>query len=72
MLELIDAFEAIVCEGDWEALLTENRLIKDIQPRFNARLTDDKTFPYLVITLKDDYPGVFITRQPNNPQFKGA
>lgn len=72
MLELIDDFEAIVCEGEWEALLTENRLIKDIQPRFNARLTDDKTFPYLVITLKDDYPGVFITRQPNNPQFKGA
>lgn len=72
MLDLIDDFEVIECEGEWEALLTENRLIKDIHPRFNERLTDGKSFPYLVVTLRDDYPGVFITRQPGDPEFKGA
>jgi hypothetical protein len=45
------------CEGEWEALLTENRLIKDIKPKFNVRLTDDKTFPYLVVTQKEDFRG---------------
>lgn len=72
MLEHIGDFDFIECESEWEALLTENRLIKDLKPRFNARLTDDKTFPYLVITIKDDFPGVFITREPNNPAFRGA
>ncbi|MGB1123799.1 MAG: excinuclease ABC subunit UvrC [Phycisphaeraceae bacterium] len=72
MLELIDDFDTIECETEWEALLTENRLIKDIHPRFNAALTDDKTFPYLVITVKDDFPGVFITRDPNAPEYRGA
>ena len=47
----------------------ENRLIKDIQPRYNARLLDDKTFPYLMITTGDEFPGVYVTRVP---QTKGA
>ncbi|MEE9403358.1 MAG: excinuclease ABC subunit UvrC [Algisphaera sp.] len=72
MLALIDDFDVIPCEGEWEALLTENRLIKDIHPRFNARLVDDKTFPYLVITVRDDFPGVFITRDLQDEAFKGA
>ena len=72
MLDLVDDFDTIECEGEWEALLTENRLIKDIHPRFNVRLTDDKTFPYLVITVREDFPGVFITRDPNAPEFRGG
>lgn len=72
MLEVVTDFDIIECESEWEALLTENRLIKDIRPRFNVRLTDDKTFPYLAITLKDDFPGVFITRNPGGDEFKGA
>ena len=72
MLGLIEDFEFLECEGEWEALLTENRLIKDIRPRFNERLTDDKTFPYLVITTRDEFPGVFITREPTTPQYRGA
>lgn len=72
MLDLVDDFDTIECETEWEALLTENRLIKDIHPRFNAALVDDKTFPYLVITVRDDFPGVFITRDPNAPEYKGA
>ncbi|TVQ29965.1 MAG: excinuclease ABC subunit UvrC [Phycisphaeraceae bacterium] len=72
MLGLIHAFETIECESEWEALLAEARLIKDIRPRFNARLTDDKTFPYLAITMRDDFPGVYITRSPSDPEFRGA
>ncbi len=72
LLDVVDDFDIIECEGEWEALLTENRLIKDIHPRFNERLTDDKTFPYLVVTTRDDYPGVFITREPGHPDYKGA
>lgn len=72
MLDLIADIETIECEGEWEALLLESRLIKDIRPRFNERLTDDKTYPYLAVTMRDDFPGVFITRMPADPQFKGA
>lgn len=72
LLDLVDDFDTIECEGEWEALLTENRLIKDIHPRFNASLKDDRTYPYLVITTRDDFPGVFITREPNAAQYKGA
>ncbi|MBI1369812.1 MAG: excinuclease ABC subunit UvrC [Planctomycetes bacterium] len=72
MLDLIDDFDVIECEGEWEALLAENRLIKDLHPKYNASMTDDRSFPYLVITLRDDFPGVFITRQPGDERYKGA
>ncbi|MBY0263699.1 MAG: UvrB/UvrC motif-containing protein, partial [Phycisphaerales bacterium] len=72
MLELVHDFDHLVCEGEWEALLTENRLIKDISPRFNVRLTDDKTFPYLAVTLREDFPRVYITRDLQDPLLKGA
>jgi len=52
------------CETEVDALLQENRLIKDIQPPYNERLRDDKTFPYLEITVRDDFPGVYVTRKP--------
>ena len=61
--EVVD-FETLGCESEVEALLAENRLIKDIQPKFNARLLDDKTFPYLVVTMGEDFPGVYVTRTP--------
>ncbi len=64
LLDYVDDFDVIECEGEWEALLAENRLIKDIKPRFNVRLVDDKSFPYLVITQREDYPRVFVTRNP--------
>lgn len=72
MIGQIDDFDFIECEGEWEALLAENRLIKDLHPKFNRSMTDGKSYPYLVITMRDDYPGVFITRQPNNPDYRGA
>ncbi len=80
LLDFVHDFETLACEGEWEALLTENRLIKDIKPRFNARLTDDKTFPYLVVTQREDFPRVFVTRNPQGleeggevaPEMRGA
>ncbi|MHC4217708.1 MAG: UvrB/UvrC motif-containing protein [Planctomycetota bacterium] len=72
LLDLVEDFDVIECEGEWEALLMESRLIKDVRPRFNELLTDDKTFPYLAVTIRDDFPGVFITRTPADPRYKGA
>ncbi|MFG0273662.1 MAG: UvrB/UvrC motif-containing protein [Phycisphaerales bacterium] len=72
LLEVVHDFEIVECETEWEALLAEARLIKDTRPRFNERLTDDKTFPYLAVTMRDDFPGVFVTRSPADPVFKGA
>ncbi len=80
LLEHVHDFEVLLCESEWEALLTENRLIKDIRPRFNVRLTDDKTFPYLIVTTREDFPRVFVTRNPAGvredgsiaPEMKGA
>ncbi len=72
MIELIADFDVIPCEGEWEALLMEARLIKDLQPRFNERLLDDKSFPYLVVTMRDEFPAVFVTHNPTDPKFRGA
>lgn len=62
MLDLVEDFDIVPCEGEWEALLTENRLIKDLKPRFNTLLLDDKSFPYLVVTQREDFPRVLVTR----------
>ncbi|HEY1629127.1 MAG TPA: UvrB/UvrC motif-containing protein [Tepidisphaeraceae bacterium] len=67
--EVVD-FEVLETESEVEALLAENRLIKDIQPKFNARLLDDKTFPYLMVTSGDEYPGVYVTREPRTKGVK--
>lgn len=56
----------IEAESEVDALLMEARLIKDIQPRYNALLKDDKTFPYLQITTHEDFPRVEFTRQPES------
>lgn len=54
----------IETDSEVDALLMEARLIKDIQPRFNNLLKDDKTFPYLQITTREDFPRVEFTRTP--------
>ncbi len=67
MLDVVEDFDAIECASAWEALLTEARLVKDIKPppRFNVRLKDGKTFPYLIVTQGEDYPRVFVSRNPS-------
>ncbi|MCL4192581.1 MAG: excinuclease ABC subunit UvrC [Thermoguttaceae bacterium] len=59
----IDYLEA---ESEVDALLVEARLVKDIQPKFNKDLKDDKTFPYLEIHTREDFPRVEITREPES------
>jgi excinuclease ABC subunit C len=56
----------IECESEVDALLMESRLVKDIQPRHNKELKDDKTFPYLMITTREDFPRVEVTREPRD------
>ena len=59
----ITDFECIVTDTEAEALILENTLIKRYRPRYNARLKDDKTYPFLKIDLSEEYPRVYITRQ---------
>jgi excinuclease ABC subunit C len=63
----VDYLEA---ESEVDALLLESRLVKDVQPRFNSDLKDDKTFPYLQITTHEDYPRVEFTRTPRHKGVK--
>ena len=66
MVSLIDHFEYIVVDNEAEALILECNLIKKNRPKFNVLLKDDKTYPYIKIDMKSDYPGVFITRRVVN------
>jgi excinuclease ABC subunit C len=63
----IDFIEA---ESEVDALLMEARLIKDIQPKYNRELRDDKSFPYIQITTHEDYPRVEVTREPRTSGVK--
>lgn len=63
--EICDA-ECVECESEVDAVLMEARLIKDIQPKHNKELKDDKTFPYLMITTHEDFPRVEVTREPKD------
>jgi excinuclease ABC subunit C len=70
LLEEVVDFDILQTDTEVEALLAENRLIKDIQPKYNARLLDDKTYPYLMVTTSDDFPGVYVTREPRSTGVK--
>lgn len=59
----IDFLEA---ESEVDALLVEARLIKDVRPKYNVDLKDDKTFPYLEIYVREDFPRVEFTREPKH------
>ena len=63
MVSLIDHFEYIVCDNEAEALILECNLIKKNMPKFNVLLKDDKTYPYIKINVKADFPDVYITRK---------
>ena len=63
MLGHLHDFEYIVTDSPAEALILENTLIKRYKPRYNARLKDDKTYPYLKIDLSEEFPRVYITRR---------
>lgn len=66
MVSLIDHFEYIVVGSEDEALILECNLIKKYRPKFNVLLKDDKTYPYIKVDVKADYPTVFMTRKVIN------
>ena len=63
MVSLIDHFEYIVTDNESEALILECNLIKKNMPKFNVLLKDDKTYPYIKVNVKSDYPDVYMTRR---------
>ncbi|SCY45757.1 Excinuclease ABC subunit C [Butyrivibrio hungatei] len=62
MVEQIARFEYIVTDSELEALVLENNLIKEHCPRYNTLLKDDKTYPYIKVTVSEDYPRVLFSR----------
>ena len=63
MLEKMVDFDYIVTDSEVEALILEQNLIKEHRPRYNVQLKDDKSYPYLKVTINENYPRVFITRR---------
>ena len=63
MVSLVEHIECVVVASEAEALLTEQSFIKQYRPRFNIRLRDDKSYPFIAISLDEDYPRVYFTRE---------
>jgi excinuclease ABC subunit C len=63
LVSKIEDFEFVVTNSEQEALILECNMIKKYAPRYNVRLKDNKTFPYLKIDINEDWPGVHITRR---------
>lgn len=63
MVSLISRFEYIVTDSELEALVLENNLIKEHSPKYNTMLKDDKTYPYIKVTMGEEYPRVLFSRQ---------
>ena len=62
MVSLIARFEYIVTDSELEALVLENNLIKENSPKYNTLLKDDKTYPYIKVTVGEDYPSILFSR----------
>src|SRR5581483_8709767 len=63
LVDEIDRIESLVVHTEAEALLAEQNFIKQYKPRFNIRLRDDKSYPYIAISLDEDFPRVYFTRE---------
>lgn len=63
MVEQIARFEYIVTDSELEALVLENNLIKEYSPKYNTMLKDDKTYPYIKVTLGEEYPRILFSRE---------
>ena len=62
MVSLIAEFEIIVTDSELEALVLENNLIKEYSPKYNTLLKDDKTYPYIKVTVGEEYPRILFSR----------
>lgn len=63
MVEQIARFEYIVTDSELEALVLENNLIKEYSPKYNTMLKDDKTYPYIKVTMGEEYPRILFSRE---------
>lgn len=63
MVQQIARFEYIVTDSELEALVLENNLIKEYSPKYNTMLKDDKTYPYIKVTMGEEYPRIFLSRE---------
>lgn len=70
MVRLIHHFEYIVTDSELEALVLENNLIKEHRPKYNTMLMDDKTYPYIKVTVAEEYPRVLFSRQMKKDKSK--
>lgn len=66
MVKQIARFEYIVTDSELEALVLENNLIKEHSPKYNTMLKDDKTYPYIKVTMGEDYPRILFSRDMQN------
>ncbi|MCB0827192.1 MAG: excinuclease ABC subunit UvrC [Solirubrobacterales bacterium] len=67
MTSLVDRFEFLVTESESEALIAEQNFVKRYRPRFNIKLRDDKSYPYVAVSLDEEYPRVYFTRERHRP-----
>ena len=70
MVAHINWFEYVVTDSELEALVLENNLIKEHQPKYNTLLKDDKTYPYIKVTVNEDFPRILFTRLVKNDKAK--
>lgn len=70
MVSLIARFEYIVTDSELEALVLENNLIKEYSPKYNTLLKDDKTYPYIKVTVGEDYPRIIFSRMMKKDKSK--
>lgn len=70
MVSKIDHFEYIITDSEVEALVLESNLIKEHMPRYNTMLKDDKSYPYIKVTVQEAYPRVMMTRQVKKDKAK--
>lgn len=63
MTSLVDRIEFLVTSNESDALITEQNFVKRHRPRFNIKLRDDKSYPYIAVSLDEDYPRVYFTRE---------
>src|SRR3954468_4432972 len=63
MVDAIESVEFLIVSSETEALLTEQGFIKQYRPRFNIRLRDDKSYPFIAISMDEDFPRVYFTRE---------
>ena len=67
MIAAVERIECVVTKDESQALITEQQFIRQYQPRFNVRLRDDKSYPFIAVSRDEAYPRVYFTRERHKP-----